>query len=81
MQAGFGVAGERGGQARVADPGVAVAEGVVDVVEPVRDVAWGGEVGDRWGEGFPDGAGCVEDWEGGVSLAGGEEMQTEGLRD
>lgn len=67
MQAGFGVAGERGGQARVADPGVAVAEGVVDVVEPVRDVAWGGEVGDWWGEGFPDGAGCVEDWEGGVS--------------
>lgn len=64
MKACFGIAGKVGGNARVADSGVGVAYRIVDVVEPVGNVAGCCEVGYGRCDRFPEGAGRVEDWEG-----------------
>lgn len=61
METCFGVAGKVGRNARVADASEGVAYRVMDVVEPIWDVAGCCEVGYRWCDGFPEGAGCVED--------------------
>lgn len=57
VQAGFGVALPGRRQAGVADARVGVRQRVVQVVEPGWDGTRGGEVGDWWGVGFPEGAG------------------------
>lgn len=63
VEACFGIAGKVGGNARVADSSVGVADGIMDVVEPVWNVAGCCKVGYGWCDRFPEGAGRVEDWE------------------